>query len=124
SATRPAATDEPEKRPAPCQPDRRRPDSPARCRVAGCPTRLASSLPGPSEARHQKLHRRRLPAKSTRLTFCRLPLAQRSIVGHACIDPARTLRGLFLLPERRLGPQVVDDEFAGIKCFTAMRGAD
>ena len=48
------------------------------------------------------------------------PALQRSVIRDPCIDPARAIRRGFLLPERRLGLQVVHQELTGSEAFAAM----
>src|SRR5471032_1591557 len=58
---------------------------------------------------------------SDTLIQIKFPLLQCGLVGHAGVDPARALRRLLLLPERRFGLQIVDDELAGGEGLAAMR---
>src|SRR5689334_12147636 len=48
------------------------------------------------------------------------PAGGRFIVARTRIDPASALRRLFLLPERRFGLQVIDDEAACVERLSAM----
>src|SRR5262249_23371839 len=56
---------------------------------------------------------RRPPDKfSGRARLGRLPALGGLVVGGARLDPARALRGLFFLPERRARLEIVHDELA------------
>src|SRR6185437_5379073 len=52
------------------------------------------------------------------------PTGQRRVVGNAGVDPSRTRWRRLLLPERRLGLQVVHQEFTRLKGLAAMRRGD
>jgi DNA-binding MarR family transcriptional regulator len=52
------------------------------------------------------------------------PARQRGVVRHARIHPARAFRRLLLFPERRLGLEVVHQEFAGLKALAPVGAGD
>src|SRR5512135_319677 len=64
--------------------------------------------------------RRTLP-ELFRVRNLRLPALGSFVVARARLDPARALRRLLLLPERRARLQVVHDELAGREGVAAMR---
>src|SRR5690606_2494306 len=53
-----------------------------------------------------------------------IPACARIVIAAARLHPALALRGLLLLPEWRLGLEVIHDEFAGGEGVASMRAAD
>jgi hemoglobin len=94
-------------------------DHRARQRARSRPRRLMPAMPMRAPAadrRGARTHRSARPV--ARLDS---PARERRVVGAARIDPALAVRRRFLLPERRLGLQVIHHEFARRERIAAMR---
>src|SRR5712691_8890865 len=78
----------------------------------------------PERRRFRKPRRMLLAGNLCSARLGRLPALGGLVVGGSRLDPARALRSLLLLPERRPRLQVVHDEFAGREGLAAMRSGD